>query len=67
MGPEVFNPDVRLHWDTMYLQYDLADLTTMPGARCVAIQSQTNSIGPRMGVQFISPQLVRESVEMVIK
>lgn len=53
-GHEAFNPDIVLQHDGAYLHYDLADVTTMPGARCVPVLSTSGFPGPPAGRVFVS-------------
>lgn len=66
-GPEVFNADVLLHSDGAYLNYDISDITSMPGSRCVAVQSTVQTSGPVLGIQFITSKQLQDGVDVLVK
>lgn len=65
-GREAFNPDVVLQQDGAYLHYDLSDVTTMPGSRCVPVLSTTGLPGPPGGHVFVSQKWLHTSVDVLV-
>lgn len=60
LGPNVFKHNIRIEGSFAFLDLDLADVTSMPGAKAVSVCCQAR--GPRLGARIHDRQLLQELV-----